>query len=192
MTGRTITAMTEDRLTYLLVDGENIDGALGSIIGHRPEPGQRPRWQHLLDFVGREFATGVRGLFFINASHGYHAAFVQALVAIGYRPILLAGAEEEKVVDIGILRMLGALRDQPGDVLVASHDADFAEDLRALVDTGGRRVGAIGFAELTSQRLRDIEGLELFDLEHDAKAFEVELPRLRVIPIAEFDPTLYL
>lgn len=184
--------MTDDRLTYLLVDGENVDGALGSIIGHRPEPGQRPRWQHLLDFIGREFGTGVRGLFFINASHGYHAAFVQALVAIGYRPVLLAGGDEDKVVDLGILRTLAALRERPGDVLVASHDADFADELRTLVAGGGRRVGAIGFPELTSQRLRDIEGLELFDLEHDARAFEVELPRLRVIPIAEFDPAAFL
>ena len=32
------------------------------------------------------------------------------------------------------------------------------------------------------------DGLELFDLEDDVKAFTVALPRIRVIPIERFDP----
>lgn len=27
-------------IAYLLVDGDNIDGALGGILGHKPEPAQ--------------------------------------------------------------------------------------------------------------------------------------------------------
>ncbi|MCW2738704.1 MAG: nuclease, partial [Nocardioides sp.] len=34
-----------ERMTYLLVDGENIDATLGtSILGRRPRPEERPRW----------------------------------------------------------------------------------------------------------------------------------------------------
>ena len=48
--------MTE-RTTYLLVDGENIDATLGvSVLGRRPHPEERPRWNKLLhhaeDVVG--------------------------------------------------------------------------------------------------------------------------------------------
>ena len=34
--------------------------------------------------------------------------------------------------------------------------------------------------------------MEFFDLEHDAKAFNTRLPRLRIIPIEEFDPLDFL
>ncbi|HWS58180.1 MAG TPA: nuclease, partial [Actinotalea sp.] len=34
--------------------------------------------------------------------------------------------------------------------------------------------------------------LQTFDLESDVQAFTVRLPRLRIIPLAEFDPTRYL
>ncbi len=41
-----------DRATYVLVDGENIDATLGqSILGRRPNPHERPRWDRLLHAV---------------------------------------------------------------------------------------------------------------------------------------------
>jgi putative heme uptake system protein len=183
--------MTDAAITYLLVDGENIDGALGGILGHKPEPAQRPRWQQLLGFAEREWQQPVRGLFFINASRGLHAPFVQALMAIGFRPIPLAGRSDEKVVDIGIQRTLEAIRDRQGDVLLASHDADFVTEMEALAD-GVRRVGVVAFSEIISQRLREVPGLEVFDLEDDADAFDAELPRVKIIPLDRFDPTRFL
>ena len=37
--------------TYLLVDGENIDATLGmSVLGRRPEPEERPRWDRVLAY----------------------------------------------------------------------------------------------------------------------------------------------
>ena len=51
-----------------------------------------------------------------------------------------------------------------------------------------RRVGLIGFREMMSASLTDIEGIEFFDLEDDVGAFTVALPRIRVIPIERFDP----
>ena len=77
-----------------------------------------------------------------------------------------------------------------GDVLLASHDSDFAPQVAALVRGGGRRVGVLCFRELVSSALADLvaEGLELYDLEDDVGAFTVTLPRTRVIPIERFDP----
>ena len=178
--------------TYLLVDGENIDGALGGILERKPEPKERPRWHHLVEFAEGQWGQPVRALFFINASRGLHAPFVQALLALGYRPIPLAGRADEKVVDIAIQRTLQALRDRDGDVLLASHDADFAADMHALAADPERRVGLVAFGDLVSQSLREVPGIEVFDLEDDVHAFEVELPRVRIIPLEQFDPLRFL
>lgn len=184
------------RRTYLLVDGENIDATLGgSILGARPAPEERPRWERVLEFARTAFGGDeVTGLFFLNASHGtMPMSFVQALLAIGFRPIPLAGSAEEKVVDIGIQRTLDALADRPGDVLLASNDGDFAPQLAALLGPG-REVGVLAFTEFTSTALQHLTegGLRIFDLEQDVRAFNVTLPRLRIIPLDEFDPTRYL
>jgi uncharacterized protein len=183
--------MAEPERTYLLVDGENIDGALGGILGHKPDPGQRPRWQQLVEFASQRWQRPVRALFFINATRGMPAPFIQALLAMDYRPIPLAGRADEKVVDIGIQRTLDALRDRPGNVLLASHDGDFVPHMTALAGAG-RRIGVVAFSELVSQSLREVPGLEVFDLESDADVFEFDLPRVRIIPLDEFDPTRYL
>jgi uncharacterized protein len=181
------------RSTYVLVDGENIDATLGSsILNGRPTPEQRPRWERVLDFAERQWGRPTKGLFFLNATSGsLPISFVQALLAIGYQPIPLAG--EGKVVDIGIKRTLEALASRDGDVLLASHDGDFAPEIEALLGTD-RRVGLLAFREFTSTQLSSMaeRGLQAFDLESDVKAFNVTLPRLRIIPLEEFDPLRYL
>jgi uncharacterized protein len=184
------------RTTYLLVDGENIDATLGgAILGGRPAPEQRPRWEKVLEFARTAFGgDDVVGLFFLDASGGtMPMSFVQALLAIGFRPIPLAGAPSEKVVDIGIVRTLEALVDRPGDVLLASHDSDFAPQVAELLGPG-RNVGLLGFKEFMASSLQHLTdaGLHLFDLESDARAFTVVLPRVRIIPLAEFDPVAFL
>jgi uncharacterized protein len=118
-------------------------------------------------------------------------AFVQALTALDFRPVLLSGPSEVKVVDVAILRTLEALAERGhGDVLLASHDGDFAPAVASLLAADGRRVGVVAFRELVSTALADLTsaGLELFDLEDDVGAFTVALPRIRVIPIDRFDP----
>ncbi len=181
-----------ERTTYLLVDGENIDATLGvSVLGRRPQPEERPRWERVTDFVEQRWGNPVTGLFFLNASNGMPNSFVQALLAMEYRPVPLSGRPDEKVVDVGILRTLAALRERPeADVVLASHDADFAEQVAALVGDD-RRVGVLGFREFTSAQLV-LDGVELFDLEYDVRAFNAELPRVRIIPIDEFDPAFFL
>lgn len=181
--------------TYVVIDGENIDATLGSsILGGRPTPESRPRWERVLDFAAARYGQPVKGLFFLNASGGtMPVTFVQALLAIGFRPIPLAGDSSEKVVDLGIKRMLSAIADHGGDVLLASHDGDFAGEMEQLLGMG-RRVGLLAFREFVSGSLASLagRGLQTYDLEHDVQAFNIQLPRVRIIPLAEFDPTSFL
>ena len=179
--------------TFLLVDGENIDATLGgSLLGRRPAPEERPRWDRVLDHARDAWDQGVRGLFFLNASGHVPMAFVQALTAIGFRPVLLSGPQDVKVVDLAIQRTLAALAERGhGDVLLASHDGDFAPQLAPLMEGPGRRVAVIGFRELISTALTEL-GLDVYDLEDDVRAFTVALPRVRVIPIESFDPWVLL
>lgn len=181
------------RETVLLVDGENIDATLGgSLLGRRPAPEERPRWDRVREYARAVWDQPVRALFFLNASGQIPMAFVQALTALDFRPVLLSGPPDVKIVDVAILRTLEALAQREhGDVLLATHDGDFAPSVAALLAGGdGRRVGIVAFRELVSTALADLtgDGLELFDLEDDVGAFTVALPRIRVIPIERFDP----
>lgn len=179
-----------DRATYLLIDGENIDATLGgSILARRPLSEERPRWSRLLEELQQRWGNPVRGLFFLAVSGELPTAFVQAIMAIGYRPIPLQG--DGKVVDIGIQRTLEALRERDADVVLASHDGDFLPLVEELCD-GSRRVGLIGFGEFFNAGYRKVPGLELIDLEYDLGAFTQPLPRVRIIPIDEFDPLDFL
>ena len=180
--------------TFLLIDGENIDATLGAgVLGRRPAPEERPRWDRVRDYARSVWEQPVRGLFFLNASGTVPMAFVQALTALDYRPVLLSGPPEVKVVDVAIQRTIEALAERGhGDLLLASHDGDFAPQVAKLAEQPGRRIGLIGFREMTSGLLTEIENLELFDLEDDVGAFTVPLPRIRVVPIEQFDPWVLL
>jgi uncharacterized protein len=178
------------RTTYLLVDGENIDATLGSqILGRRPRPEERPRWDRLLEWTERAFDQEVSGLFFLNAGTELPTTFVQALIAIGYKPVPLSGPG--KVVDIAIQRTADALVQREADVVLVSHDGDFVEQVSRLCD-GTRQVGVVGFNEFVNSSFRGLPGLRIMDLEHDVGAFTAPLPRVRVIPIDEFDPLDFL
>ena len=180
-----------ERTTYLLVDGENIDATLGgSILGRRPRPEERPRWDRLLEWTERAFDQDVTGLFFLAAGSELPTTFVQALIAIGFRPVPLSGAG--KVVDIAIQRTADALVERDADVVLVSHDGDFVEQVSRLCD--GTPAGRCRRASTSSSTapFRGLPGLRIIDLEHDVGAFTAPLPRVRVIPIDEFDPLDFL
>ena len=183
----------DERTTYLLVDGENIDATLGaSILGRRPRPEERPRWERLLAFARERWGQPANGLFFLAANSELPMTFVQALLAIGYRPVPLSGGPGEKVVDIAIQRTLVELARREADVMLVSNDGDFVEQVSDVLD--GRRVGVIGFTEFRNSAFLPLveRGLESFDLEYDVQAFNERLPRVRIIPIDEFDPAQFL
>ncbi len=186
--------MTEAaRSTYVLIDGENIDATLGtSILGRRPRPEERPRWERLLQFARERWDQPAQGLFFLAANSELPMTFVQALLAIGYRPVPLSGGPGEKVVDIAIQRTLVELARREADVMLVSNDGDFVEQVEGLLD--GRRVGVIGFTEFRNHAFVPLveRGLESFDHEYDVLAFNERLPRVRIIPIDEFDPAQFL
>ena len=136
----------------------------------------------------------VKGLFFLNASSGHlPMPFVQALLALGFRPVPLSGPPGMKVVDVGIQRMLEAIAERDADVVLGSHDGDFLPQVQALLG-GGRRVALLGFREFVNGGYAELadDGLQVFDLETDAKAFTRPLPRVRILDIDAFDPAAFL
>ncbi|MGB9012298.1 MAG: NYN domain-containing protein [Aeromicrobium sp.] len=183
-----------ERSTYVLVDGENIDATLGSsILGRRPQPHERPRWDRLLQFAESSWDQSATGLFFLAANGDLPMPFVQALTAIGFRPVPLSGGADEKVVDIAIQRTLVELAHRDADVMLASNDGDFIEQLEPLVGPE-RRTALLAFREFRNAGYLPLfeRGLEFHDLEYDVQAFNERLPRIRIIPIAEFDPLEFL
>ena len=180
------------RRTYVLVDGENIDATLGgSLLNRRPTPEERPRWERVTQYAEQAWGQPVTGLFFLNASSGQlPATFVQALLAMNYRPVALSGRADQKVVDIGLQRTLEALVDHDADVFLCSHDGDFGPQMEALLG-GGRRVGLMALREYASMQFSTL-GIQVHDLEDDVAAFNVPLPRVRVIPLDQFDPEYFL
>ncbi|NMA76407.1 MAG: NYN domain-containing protein [Actinomycetales bacterium] len=182
--------MTE-RTTYLLVDGENIDATLGvSVLGRRPQPDERPRWNKLLHHAESSWRQPVKGLFFLAVEDSLPSGFVQALIAMGYKAVPLRG--EGKVVDIAIQRTAEALQDREADVMLVSHDKDFVPQMEDLAATVGRRTALVGFREFMASDLQDIPGIEFHDLEYDVHAFTSRLPRVRIIDIDEFDPLEFI
>jgi putative heme uptake system protein len=181
--------------TYLLIDGENLDATLGgNLLQRKPQPEERPRWERVVDFAVRTYGRPVKALFFMNASAGtLPMGFVQALNALGLRPVPLSGPPGVKVVDVGIQRMLTAIAGTDGHVMLGSHDGDFLDEVSALLG-GEREVGLLAFREFVSTRYAELtsRGLRLFDLEDDARAFNQPLPRLRIIDLDAFDPAAFL
>ncbi len=186
---------SEPRVTYLVIDGENLDATLGvSVLGHRPAPDERPRWERVLTWTQSVWDQPVKALFFLNASSGsLPMPFVQALLAMGLRPVPLSGPPGMKVVDVGISRMLEAIAGRDADVVLGSHDGDFLPQVQTLLG-GGRRVALLGFREYVNSGYAELAsaGLAVFDLEQDAQAFNRPLPRVRILDIDAFDPAAFL
>jgi uncharacterized protein len=185
--------MESGRRTFVLVDGENIDATLGnSLLKRRPNPEERPRWERVTEYAANLWGQPVTGLFFLNATGGnLPTSFVQALLAMGYRPIPLAGRDDEKVVDLGIMKTLDALLGHPeADLVLVSHDVDFVDHVRRL-QVGERRTALFGFREYTASAYDSID-VPVHDLEDDVGAFKVALPRVRIIDLDDFDPERYL
>lgn len=186
--------------SYLLVDAENVDWAVSSVLGRKPDPVDRVQFDRLVAFAETHFPRPVRCVVVLNARGEQlpdgMIGFVRALKSAGCDVALLHGRPDQKVVDLGILKLLEAIRTQRPEaaVALASHDgADFADALKPMLEEK-RHVAVLGLREYVSQKFRDLVplGLEIIDLEQTARVFQRPLPRLLPVRVEEFDPTLFL
>ncbi|MDC0707978.1 NYN domain-containing protein [Stigmatella sp. ncwal1] len=186
--------------SYVIIDAENVDWAVSNVVGRKPEPQDRVQFDRLVSFCETHFPNPVRCVVVLNARGEQlpdaMIGFVRALKSAGCEVALLHGRSDQKVVDLGILKLLEAIRTQrPGAaVALASHDgADFAAALRPLLEEK-RQVAILGLREHVSSRFRELvpSGLEILDLELNAKVFQRPLPRLLPVRVDEFDPTFFL
>jgi uncharacterized protein len=186
--------------SYILIDAENIDWAVSTVVGRKPEPMDRVQFDRLVTFCESHFPKPVRCIVVLNVKGeqlpDMMIGFVRALKTAGCEVVLLYGRSDQKVVDLGILKLLEAIRTQRPNAAVglASHDgADFAAALRPLLEEK-RQVAILGLREHVSQRFRDLLplGIEIIDLEMNAKVFQRPLPRLLPVRVDEFDPTLFV
>lgn len=186
--------------TYVLIDAENVDWAVSNVVGRKPDPLDRVQFDRLVAFCEDHFPKPVRCVVVLNARGeqlpDVMIGFVRALKTAGCDVALLHGRPDQKVVDLGILKLLESIRTQrpKAAVALASHDGtDFADALRLLLEEK-RQVALLGLREYMSQRFRDLvpAGLEIIDLEMNARVFQRPLPRLLPVRVDEFDPTLFL
>ena len=124
-----------ERMTYLLVDGENIDATLGtSILGRRPRPEERPRWDRLLQFAERALGPGRLGPVLPRRHH--RAADDLRAGAAGDRLHSRSRCRRRRARRSSTSPSsapLEALVDREADVLLVSHDGDFVEQVSAPV-----------------------------------------------------------
>ncbi|MCY1041518.1 NYN domain-containing protein [Corallococcus sp. bb12-1] len=186
--------------SYVLIDAENVDWAVSNIVGRKPEPQDRVQFDRLIGFCETYFPKPVRCVVVLNARGEQlpdaMIGFVRALKSAGCEVALLHGRPDQKVVDLGILKLLENIRTQrPGAAVgLASHDgADFAEALKPLLEEK-RQVAVLGLREYVSQRFRELvpAGLKIVDLELNAKVFQRPLPRILPVNVDEFDPSMFV
>lgn len=180
-------------MTYLLVDGENVDSTLGAILGKKPDPTQRPRWDRVITFVEELWGDkdeDLKAFFFLNvkktATIPYK--FLHVLQMVGFETILLQG-ENASVVDEGIKKTLELLTDKEGHIVLVTHDHGYCDLLNSALTQHNRNLAMLGFSEFISAKYSKELPVQAYDLERDVNAFIVKLERDKVVPLDTFDPT---
>ena len=154
---------------YIIVDGEDMDLALGRILGHKPAPVERPRWKRVLTFARKEWPDReVRGLFLVRQTQPLSdniQRFVDAVRSLGYKP---ASAEDVK---LKVRETLQELTNRRDDLILLSHQ-DYTDELTLLVD-GQRIVGVVAFPELLAHKDEyESAGIKVIDFERQVGVFE--------------------
>lgn len=170
--------------SYVFIDGPNLDMVLGhSILGRKPLPGERPRWDRVIEYCRTRFECH-RPIFVLNgerfAQGGEQVfAFRRSLRFHGYKVECPLGTETDPV-DKFIQQQLRTISRfyRQCSVVVLTHDGGYAEVLGSILLQGGS-VAIVGFPEEMSPKLLQLVkyGGIIVDLERDIGAFNILLPR---------------
>ena len=172
-------------LDLLVWDAPNIDMTLSSILGSRPSPSSRPRF----DALARWFLAGagereVEGCVFTNvqpASALTMRGWIEALRGFGYSVFARPKLQADDDVDEDMLRHIAERRvsHRLTRLVVASGDGrNFLQPLEALAREGVH-VTVLSFAEVAGYA-QESEHIEFVDLEDVPGAFQVPLGRTRL------------
>jgi putative heme uptake system protein len=172
-------------LDLLVWDAPNVDMTLSNIIGARPSPASRPRF----DAVGRWFVEAaedreVEACVFTNVQPGSAAnlrGWVEAVRSFGYAVFARPKLQPDDDIDQAMLRHItDRARDyRLARLVVASGDRrNFQEPLEDLA-RAGTDVTVLSFAEVAGYA-QSSEYLEFVDLEDVPGAFTAPLDRIRL------------
>ena len=172
-------------LDLLVWDAPNIDMTLSNVIGGRPTPASRPRF----DAVARWLLTGagereVAGCVFANVPPGGAVSmrgWIEAIRSFGYAVFARPKLGPDDDVDADMLAHIEqrAHTHRLGRVVVASGDGrNFLEPLEKLA-RDGVDVIVLSFAEVAGYA-QESDILTFLDLEDVPGAFTQPLPRVRL------------
>ena len=178
---------------------DNPDSAALGLVAQLLFSESAPLYQELVvdkqwvDFVGGESSSSLA----VNVVRRTGQVVIVGLFGGEFRmplplfPLKSLRIEGSYVAGLEALRELVALAQRTFDVPVIGVIEPGAR--AAVKATTNRRVGVIGFTEFRNSLFTPLaeRGLETFDLEYDVRAFRERLPRVRIIPIEEFDPLLH-
>jgi putative heme uptake system protein len=179
-----------EELDLLVWDAPNVDMTLASVIGGRPTPASRPRF----DAVARWLLAGagdreVEGCVFANVPPGGAVSmrgWVEAIRSFGYAVFARPKLGPEDDVDADMLAHIEArlASHRVHKVVVASGDGrNFLEPLERVARTGVEVV-VLSFAEVAGYA-QESDLLTFVDLEDVPGAFTSPLPRVRLDNLPE-------
>ncbi|MEJ5945118.1 NYN domain-containing protein [Pseudokineococcus basanitobsidens] len=172
-------------LDLLVWDAPNIDMTLSNVIGERPSPASRPRFDAIARWlVGTAGAHDVEGCVFTNITPAGVSSvrpWVEAVRSFGFSVFARPKSRPDDDVDEAMLDHI-ARRAQEGPlgrVVVASADGrNFREPLEELA-RGGVECTVIAFSEVAGYA-QESDLLTFIDLEDVPGAFTTPLPRIRL------------
>lgn len=187
-------ALSEDRtdetgarpqLDLLVWDAPNIDMTLANVIGARPSPASRPRFDAIARwFVDAAGDREVEGSVFTNIPPGASTGmrgWIEALRSFGYAVFAKPKIHADDDVDLAMLQHITdrGRTHQIVRLIVASGDGrNFTEPLEALA-RDGVEVVVLSFSEVAGYALES-DVLSFVDLEDVPGAFTTPLDRVRL------------
>ncbi|WP_088313897.1 NYN domain-containing protein [Kineosporia sp. R_H_3] len=177
-------------LDLLVWDAPNIDMTLSNVIGGRPTPASRPRF----DAVARWLLAGagdreVEGCVFANVPAGGAVSmrgWIEAIRSFGYAVFARPKLGPEDDIDADMLEHIAhrAKSHRLRKLVVASGDGrNFLEPLEELARTGVE-VAVLSFSEVAGYA-QESDLITFVDLEDVPGAFMTPLPRIRLDNLPE-------